>query len=97
MYRIHTIGSDGSYDRTSPTLIECADDSEALAGAAKLMADVEVWERERLVGACWVRPPTTEEASRPFTALIVAGVLASWGAVATVLYKLSALTSSARG
>ena len=74
MYRVYTIGPDGSYDYTSPRLIECADDSEALAHAAKLKADVEVWEGERLVGVCCVRPLTTEVARRPSAVQIVAGV-----------------------
>src|SRR5215469_4964520 len=96
MYRIHAIGRDGSYDRTSRSLTECTDDGAALAGAAQLKANVEVWERDRLVGACWVRPLTTEVASRPAAVLIVAGMLASSGTVVMLLYMLSALTLALR-
>jgi len=96
MYRIYTIRPDGNHDHKSPRLIECADDREALAHAAELKADSEVWERERLVGACWVRPLTTEVASRPSAVLIVAGMLASSGTVVMLLYMLSALTLALR-
>jgi type II secretory pathway component PulC len=92
MDRTYTIRPDASGDHLSPRQIDCADDREALARAAELKSDVEVWERERLVGVCWVRPLTKEAASLPSAGLVVAGMVASSGAATALVLVLSALT-----